>query len=268
MINRFASVGCSHTHWPGRAGGDNGVGWPSALCKVLGAETVKATSSGAGVSLCADKLSYVLQHYDVDYVVFQAPSDLRQCIGTNRRVDTPSKYAGELDTLMANNQFYTWIQTIVFNKFGAGHNKEVLEHNLGSWLPAWEDKPRRKADWDAFCDVWDEYFFDNYYETKINFVKQLWNVENICKYHNKPYKIFTWHQFNWEDDNPLFRAWADRLDYNHIVKESIIEFFIRNNMCGEDERIYTEYSDDRFHLNAHGADILAKEFMYQHISGS
>jgi acyl-CoA-binding protein len=238
----IACVGCSHANSyclnP----------WPKQIAKLLNSELILSSSPGAGVGICVDKLAYILSNHSVDHVFFQAPADLRFCIGMNSQIskdelDVSSGNAFH-DPLLRGNNFYTFIMTL---KHG---NKDALNNMVD-----------KDAQWDAFDEIWGKYFFDNFYETRINFIKNLLQVQNLCKNNNVSYTIFTWHDFPWDNDNLLFQAWVKQLDFKNIIRESAINFNKRHNRMNDNEFVYKPFSSDGYHLNDVGNFILAKDYI-------
>ncbi len=240
---KIAAVGCSHTSYVDKC-------WPQQLASLLNAELVLGSSPGAGVGICVDKLCYILSTEKVDHVFFQAPADLRFCIGMNTKLKTLIGVEGNgiPGDLCNSNDFFTFIMTLVHG------NKRALNRMVDN---------RTDDLWDKFDKIWEEYFFDNFYESRINFVKHLVQVQNLCKNHNVPYTMFTWHDFPWNDKNKLLRAWVDQIDRKNLISESVINFNKRNKRMDERECVYKEFSVDGYHLNAEGSHILAKDYILE-----
>lgn len=240
---KIAAIGCSHSY------GYSKKSWPNHLAELLNAEVVIGSSPGAGIGIGVDKLCFILENNKIDHVFFQTPSDLRFCIGMNSKIQEKFLLgSGHYSTndLRNGNQFYTFIMTLVNGNKNAFNN--LIEH-------------RSDDLWDTFDKIWKEYFFDNFYETRINFVKHLIQVQNLCKNRSIPYTMFTWHDFPWDYDNVLFQSWVKQIDKKCLIPESAINFNKRHNRMTSKEFVYKEFSSDGYHLNDHGSFILAKDYI-------
>jgi hypothetical protein len=242
----IATSGCSHAGYSFTPNP-----WPVQMSKLLDAELILASSPGAGIDICVDKLAWILNNHKVDHVFFQAPSDLRMCIGVNSVLPSLQGVEGNVSEnenhLHNGNQFYSFIMTLVRG------NKRALTSMVD---------PGAEELWNHFDEIWNKYFLDNFYENRINFIKQLLLVENLCKSHRVNYNIFTWHDFPWDSKNELFQSWISRLDMNYVNKESVISFLKRTNRMDKNtENANVEFSSDGYHLNDLGSTVLAKEYI-------
>lgn len=247
---KIAAIGCSHA----ATGSYIDEPWPNKLSKMLNSELILGSSPGAGIGIGVDKLAFILDNHKVDYVIFQAPADLRFCIGVNSKIGDLAYKGGNStfkNSLRNGNEFHTFIMTLVRDNVNA--------------LSDMVDPDKREL-WKKFDEIWNEYFFDNFYETRINYLKQLYHVQNLCKAHNTKYLIFTWHKFPWNETNRLFETWYNQLDMSCILKKSVIEFLLEKKMASpKSEFVYEEYALDGYHLNELGSEILAREYILPNI---
>lgn len=240
---RIAAVGCSHAY------NYSTKPWPSQLGTLLEAEVILAASPGAGVGIGVDKLCYILENNKVDHVFFQAPADLRICIGMNSKVSNESligQGSYGVDDLRNGNQFFTFIMTLV------NGNKRAFNKLI---------EQRTDDLWDKFDEVYKEYFFDNFYETRINFVKHLIQVQNLCTRHKVSYTMFTWHDFPWDNQNVLLQSWINQLDKRNLIPESVINFNKRHRRMTKNEFVNPAFSSDGYHLNNQASLILAQDYI-------
>jgi hypothetical protein len=223
-MKTLLALGCSNTSdsW--------GKSWPDLLSEKLNYNLIRASSNGAGSSFFIEKLNFILQNDQVDYVVVQ--------------LSEPSRIVLGMKSFENNNKSYT--DGCSFNGIGCyTWNAWENDNNI---LKITKEKHQLDKFWlrEVSISKWVNY----------KICQDICVMQYICDSFNKPVVFFSWFVNFDKLFVPEYMWLKTKINY---ISGHAVNFFETNNISPDPKRDY--------HYNSEANKLMVEDWILPNIKG-